>query len=151
MSDEARARLAARQAELIWSLVGLGAAPVGFDVDRVQAAAQALAMKRRRAALRAWPGLAVLETRFAEQFQAYAEIYPLPEVGGPGADGRAFVRYLSVIDAVPDDVLLDALEFDLRMSPRWLPAVKWVRLRKPRRLILGMRLPGSGLFYFRCR
>ena len=148
MSDDARARLAARQAELVAALVGQGAAPPGFDAQRVQSAATALAIKRLRGVLRAWPTLAAaLGNRFAERFHEYAKIHPLPLTGGPLMDGRMFVRHLSAMESIPNDVLLQALEFDLRWTPRNLPSLKYVRLNNPRRLVVALRLPWLGTYF----
>jgi hypothetical protein len=133
-----RAALADRQAALVAALTGRGEIPPGFDVDRVGAAAAALAAKRARAVAHAWPGLsAMLGKRFRERFDAYAALTALPEAGGPLADGRAFVRVLAAAGPLADRVALQALAVDqqLRLTPRGLvprriPRLGWTRLRE---------------------
>jgi hypothetical protein len=115
-------KLAEQQAALVAALAGTGDVPPGFDPARVRAAASALAFKRARAAAQAWPGLrAMLGDDFRNRFAAYASTTPLPQHGGPLADGRAFVRYLAARLPLSDDVTLQALSFDLRRS--------WLRMR----------------------
>src|SRR5262249_21392119 len=109
MSAEARAQLGALQGELVEALVGDGPAPAGFDAGRLRAAAASLAVKRRRAAARAWRGLAAaLGGPFAERFDAFAATTPLPRDGGPLADGRVFLRWLGKTE-LPEEVRLQAL------------------------------------------
>jgi hypothetical protein len=146
MPDDARAELAARQAALVAALTAGAAPPAGFDTRRLRAAAASLAVKRRRAVARAWPGLAgVLD----ERFTAFTASTPLPRDGGPLADGRAFVRWLG--GAAPAACRLQALAVDLRYArtagglvARRGPVLKVVVLPEPRRLVLALRLPGLG-------
>lgn len=152
MSAEARADLAARQAELVAALTGHGDVPTGFDRVRVEAAAASLARKRRRSVARAWPGMAeALGERFAELFDAYAAQSPLPLQGGPLADGRAFAHWLTAAGQLPEAGKLEALAVDLRyvghaagLRLRRSPALEAALLDQPRRLVLGMRLPLIG-------
>jgi hypothetical protein len=152
MSVDARADLAARQAELVAALAGRVAPPAGFDVGRLQAAASSLATKRLRAVARAWPGVAAaLGDRFGECFRAFAGTSPPPAAGGPLADGRAFLRWLAAREELPEAGRLQALAVDLRfaegpngLAPRRWPALKIALLRNPRRLVIGLRLPWLG-------
>ena len=105
--------LAQQQAALTAALVGQATVPPGFDADRVRAAADALAFKRARAVLHAWPGLRTsLADTFRAHFAAYAAAHPIPALGGPLADGRAFVRHLVRTVAVSDEIRLQALALD---------------------------------------
>lgn len=107
--------LAEQQAALMAALVAQASPPPGFDADRVRAAAAALAFKRARAVLQAWPGLRrSLGETYRARFAAYAEAHPIPAVGGPLADGRAFVRDLASSVCLPDDVRVQALVLDTR-------------------------------------
>ena len=149
MSTEARARLAARQAELVRALAGQRPTPTGFEGDRVQAAAAALAAKRRGAVARAWPHLPVaLGEHFAAHFDAYALVTALPSVGGPLADGRAFLRWLAAYGNCPSACVLPALAVDLcyRTTANGLvrrrgPRLGVVVLSSPHRLVVAWRLP----------
>src|SRR5438045_4419606 len=94
-NQQARARLASMQAELVRSLTGLAGAPQDFDPARLQAAANALQTKRMRAVARAWPSLArSLGKRYPQQFAAFASQTPLPQGGSSLDDGWAFARWL---------------------------------------------------------
>jgi hypothetical protein len=148
MSADARARLAALQAELVAALAGHAAPPTGFDAERIRAAAAALATKRRRAMARAWPGLTAA---IAEHFDSYAAATPLPRLGGPLADGRAFLRWLAARAEYPHQTRLQALAVDLRYAttadglvPRRGPMLKAAWLRSTRRLVMALRLPWLG-------
>jgi hypothetical protein len=107
--------LADQQAALIAALMTDAAAPAGFDADRLRAAADALAFKRARAVLHAWPGLQrSLGATYRAWFAAYATRHPIPALGGPLADGRAFVRELASKVRLADDVRVQALALDSR-------------------------------------
>lgn len=146
---EQRQRLADRQAELIRALAAEGPVPVGFDADRIAAAAASLARKRLKEAAHAWPALAgALAEEFARHFRTFAEQVPLPHIGGPLADGRAFARYLAARDLLPDEGRIEALRVDLHhattragLVPRRGPALRMARLRQARRIVLAVRLP----------
>jgi hypothetical protein len=152
MLPDARAKLAAMQAELVSALAGRGAPPPGFDAKRLRAVAASLAAKRLQAVARAWPALAeALGGDLAEHFGTFVATVPLPRRGGPLADGRAFVRWLAAAGALPDAGRLEALAVDLRftvcadgLKRRRGPAMKAAWLRRPRRLIAAVRLPGIG-------
>jgi hypothetical protein len=149
-TPDARSRLALMQAQLVRGLVGHGTLPADFDVVRLEAASEALATKRARAVVQAWPGLAqALGESFAELFAGYAGPEGIPHRGGPLADGRAFVRYLSKVGSLPDAGRLQALWVDLHyrscrdgLRPRRLPAIALVFLGDSGRLLLGIQLPG---------
>jgi hypothetical protein len=141
--------LAERQAALVAALAGADAVPAGFDAARVRAAASALAFKRARAAAHAWPGVrAMLGDDYRRRFEAYAVTTPIPQHGGPLADGRAFVRYLAALMPLSDDVTLQALSFDLAAS--W-PRIRAAWLRDARFVVVAigayrvrLRLPFLG-------
>ncbi len=146
--------LAQRQAALVAALTGNGPVPEGFDAARVRAAAEALAAKRARACLQAWPGLrALLGADFRAHFDAYAVGSSIPEAGGPLADGRRFVRELAATLPLTDDVALQALAVDQRwrsvrsgLVPRRWPRLGVARLHGARRLVIAfggaeLRLP----------
>jgi hypothetical protein len=149
MSAEARTRLAAMQAELVSALAGHAAPPAGFDADRVQATAAALVSKRRHAVARSWPRLAEeIGQGFAVRFDAFAATSPMPKMGGPLADGRAFLRWLAATGNAPEACRLQALAVDLRyvattagLVPRRGPMLKIIRLRQSRRLLFAIRVP----------
>jgi hypothetical protein len=109
------APLAQQQAALVAALTGQGPLPAGFDAARVRAAADALAFKRARAVAQAWPSVrAMLGADFRASFAAYATTAPLPQHGGPLADGRCFVRYVGARVPLTDAIKLQALSIDLR-------------------------------------
>jgi hypothetical protein len=151
-SPDARARLAARQAELVRALMSHGEPPPAGDAARLRATAEALAAKRAKAVARAWPALAAgLGEDFRERFARFAAGVPLPHEGGPLADGRAFARWLARAGELSDAGRLEALAVDLRyrahaggLVPRRGPALAWARLREPRRLVVAVRLPWLG-------
>lgn len=135
MSAEARARLAARQAEVVAALAGGGAPPAGFDRTALDLAANSLAAKRRRVVERSWPGIAeLLGGRFGELFARYAEA---PCRGGPLDDARAFVRWLGERGELDERLAREALLFDLRRAIA--PAVR--ASRASGQLLFGVRLP----------
>jgi hypothetical protein len=152
MSSDARTRLAARLAELVRALMHGGEPAAAWDAARLRATVEALAAKRAQAVARAWPGLAAgLGERFRPHFERFAARVPLPHVGGPLADGRAFARQLARLGELSDAGRLEALAVDLHyrargsgLVPRRGPALAWTLLRQPRRLVVAVRLPGLG-------
>jgi hypothetical protein len=139
--EDARARLAARQAEVVRALTGQGDAPQGFAPERLRAAAASLEKKRLREVALAWPALVrALGEDFEPRFRSFAARMPLPAAGGPLADGRAFARTLAP-HAWTDDLRLAVLAFDLR---RRRPALAFARLRQARRLVVAIHLPPLG-------
>ncbi|GIH63189.1 hypothetical protein [Microbispora siamensis] len=93
---EARAALAAAQAELLAALVAGGRVPDGFDPGRVAVQARGLLAKRRGSVARAAPDLAeALGAEFAGLFAGYAAEHVKPE-GGSRADARDFAAWLRV-------------------------------------------------------
>jgi hypothetical protein len=150
-SEEARARLAAAQGELVRALVGQGEAPAGFDEARLALAARSLVGKRLREVARAWPALCrCLGERWAERFRDWAAHTPPPGEGGPLADGAAFLR------AVPPGELDDKARLEaLMVSLHWWRTRRGLRRRRgfvlksawlpgQRRLVVGVRLPWLG-------
>ncbi len=133
--DDARDRLAARQAELVAALVAGGPAPAGFDSGRLTATRCVLIDKRRAAVAAAWPALAGLPG-FAAHFAASAAGRP---PAGRYADGLAFARSIHAdLDEEARAELLTALSAHRRFA---------LRLdRHPHgRTLLLLRAPGLGL------
>lgn len=152
--SEARARLAAQQAQLLRTLTDGTTPPEGFQAAQVHAAAASLSRKRSRVAARAWPMLAqALGAAFEPRFAAFAAATPLPQTGGPLADGRSFARWLARRGELPDEGRLEGLGVDLyhRRTPAGLehrrgPAVAVARLRTARQVVVGVRIPGLGVW-----
>jgi hypothetical protein len=152
MSDNARQQLASMQAQLVCALVEGTYAPATFDCERLEAAAEALLLKRTHAVARVWPQLACpMNDDFAVRFAAYARVNPLPCDGSPLADGRVFIDWLERASLLTDEGRLEAFAFDARyrirnnavirrrgpsLRVRWLPRL--------RRLIIVVRLPLLG-------
>lgn len=136
------------QNKLIVALVNGGRFPGSFNPTRLNAAAEALGCKRARNVARAWPALArALGGCFTAKFAAFALKTPIPQRGGPVADGRAFADFLEQKGDLPEEGVLEALAVDLRyvtgedgLSPRRRPIVRGVLLECPRRWIVAMRL-----------
>jgi hypothetical protein len=158
-SPDARARLAARQEQLMRALMEQGPGPEACDTARLRATAEALASKRAQAVARAWPGLAAdLGEGFRERFDLLMAQVPLPHAGGPLADGRTFARLLARRGELPDAGRLEAVAVDLRylpwkggLVPRRGIALAWTQLREPRRVVVGLRLPWLGERWFTLR
>ncbi|NDK90299.1 hypothetical protein GYA93_12000 [Gordonia desulfuricans] len=84
--------LAQRQEELVRALVAGGAAPAGFDVDRLRIAEDALLRKRAGEVARHMPlARAQLGDAFVEAFMAWARGR---QRGGSVADAEAFTVHL---------------------------------------------------------
>jgi hypothetical protein len=130
----ARDRLAARQAELVAALAAGGAAPAGFDADRLAATRHSLIDKRRAAVAAAWPALAALPG-FAAAFAAFADGRP---PAGSHADGLAFARSVRAeLDEPARAELLAVVTAHRRFALRVD--------RHPRgRMLLLLRAPGLG-------
>lgn len=151
-SADTRAHLAEQQAALVRSLVADGDALPGFDAQRIEAAAAALASKRRREVAHTWPGLArALGDRFVRLFDEYAGQAPMPTLGGPRADGRSFARFLAQINLLTDEGRLEALQVDMhfKITPDGLirrqgSTLQIAWLRTARRLVVALRLPLLG-------
>jgi hypothetical protein len=132
-----------------------GPPPAGFDLNRFRAAAASLERKRVRAVRRAWPALdRALGESFESRFAAYAAVTPLPQQGGPVADGWAFARMLAKQGALPEAARIELLAVELHhvataegLVPRRGPAVRSALLRRPHRLILAVRLPWWGEYW----
>jgi hypothetical protein len=156
-AHESRHGLAEAQAAFLRALTGRAEVPPGFERSNVEAAAEALASKRRRAVARAWPSLArALWKEFRERFEAFARVTPLPARGGPLADGRAFVESLSGELVLPETVCRQRLAVDLRfrqrgdgLVPRRGLSVVHGVLPGARHILLGIRWAGWGERWFR--
>lgn len=151
MTAELRARLAARQAELISALYG-GPPAEGLDARLVALSSDALARKRARALARAWPALArALGADLTGQFAAFARVTPPPD-GGALADGLAFSRVIARQRRLPDDARIEGMlaasrvklrhnRLVPRRGPRLAAAITATR---PRRLVVIASLPPTG-------
>jgi hypothetical protein len=152
-NSESRLLLAEKQSALVAALARGAPAPAGFDPRRVRQAAKALLRKRSSAAAKAFPRLArALGAVFDEHFACYAAIVPLGRNANPALDARSFARWLSAQGRLPDEGQLEALEFDLHFkqqdgthAPRRGFALRVIRLKAARRLILGIRWPLLGI------
>jgi hypothetical protein len=150
MSDEARARLASRQAELIRALYG-GPPGDGLDTRMVALTSAALAHKRARAVGRAWPALArELGTDFAGRFVAYALAAPPPDCGAL-ADGLAFSQALAREGPLPGDVHIEHIVASARVRLRHHrfvnrrgPHLVATITGRPRRLVIVVSFPPIG-------
>jgi hypothetical protein len=150
MSDEARARLAARQVELIRALYG-GPPVKGLDARMVALTSAALAQKRARAVASAWPALASeLATDFAGRFVAYALATPPPDCGAL-ADGLAFSQVLAREGHLPSDVRIEHIVATARVRLRHHrlvtrrgPHLAATITGRPRRLVIVVSLPPIG-------
>jgi hypothetical protein len=96
---DATGTLAARQAELVASLVAGAAPPPGFDADRIAATRQALLRKRAGEVARTWPMLrAALGDRWLGTFTTWAAGRP-PQ--GSLRDGWDLARGLAAAGSLP--------------------------------------------------
>jgi hypothetical protein len=154
MTDECRARLAARQAELIRALYG-GPPVHGLDARMVAITSGALADKRARAVARASPALARgLDTDFADRFAAYARATPPPHGGGL-ADGLAFSGILAREKRLPDDARIERLVATTRvklrhnrLAARRMPRLAVTPISQRGRLVVIVSLPPIGARLF---
>jgi hypothetical protein len=150
MTAEPRARLAARQAELISALYG-GQPAEGLDARLVTLTSDSLARKRARAVARAWPALArALGPGLADQFAAFARVTPPPE-GGALADGLAFSQEIAHQRPLPDDARIEGMLATSRVKLRHNrlvsrrgPGLAAVTTGRPRRLVIIATLPLVG-------
>nr|WP_175482724.1 hypothetical protein [Actinokineospora iranica] len=91
-----RARLAARQADLLRALLADGPPPAGFDPAAVAVEAAALLAKRRRVVAHLAPDVAGdLGERFAPLFDEYARANPRRTGSRAREDAAAFERWLT--------------------------------------------------------
>jgi hypothetical protein len=107
-APEIRSKLAEEQSALVAAVVGGGAAPEGFDADRVCMMARSLRQKRLRTVARAWPALvqALGDDEFKRAFLEYAQQHTLPPSASPSDDAMQFVRWLRKSGPLPDTVRL---------------------------------------------
>lgn len=128
----ARQELAARQAELVASLVAGAPGPDGFDADDLAVARRALLRKRAGEVRHGWPLLAAAYgTRWADRFAAWADGRP---PAGALRDGWDLARELAAGGALPDGAAAElaareaTTRYDGRSAPRprRLPAVRRV-------------------------
>lgn len=90
-----REELAARQAELLEALLSDGAAPSGFDAERLRVEAGVLRDKRRRLVAYLRPDLPeALGERFGPLFDAYAAKHPKTTEVRTGQYADTFAAWL---------------------------------------------------------
>ncbi|BFV56848.1 hypothetical protein KCMC57_up19520 [Kitasatospora sp. CMC57] len=88
----ARAKLAARQGELLIALVAGGPVPAGFDERQVRIQVHGLAAKRRDTVARVDPALElILGHEYGALFLRYAAGHPMTD--GYRTDARAFATW----------------------------------------------------------
>lgn len=98
LTAEERQLVHSEQLALVQSLMLLGPVPPGFDEERLAAAAQSLARKRKRTMLRACPQLLKLFSDTEGLYAAmerYSSAQPLAVNQSPHQDSLGFVLYLS--------------------------------------------------------
>ena len=142
MSAPDREAYAARQAQLLDSLLRGDGPPPGFAAAQADAAGTSLRRKRGRAVARAWPALALsLGDEFDARFDAFAHDTGVDESAEPLRDGLAFARWLAAAGlALDDDVRVEVLLARAALCRRG-PWVRVARLRRPRaRLLVVARL-----------
>jgi hypothetical protein len=150
---DSRQLLADKQSALVAALVRGSSVPAGFDARGVQRAARALVEKRSRAAAKAFPRLTrSLGQAWSAHFASFAATTSLAQDPNAALDARRFARWLDARNLLTDDGRLEALQFDLRFAVRAGHAnlrrglaLRFVRLRQPRQLILGFRCPLVGI------
>lgn len=162
-TPDARARLAARQAELVAALVDGAPAPEGFDEARLRHVAESLASKRSRSAARAWPRLAEeLGERWRELFARHVEPTPACAEYAPLADGLALARALDATGELPRGARLETMAVELRyrtrtdgrgLARRRSPSIRAARLPtdaegRGTRLVVAVRVPPFGERWF---
>jgi hypothetical protein len=138
-----RAAYAARQAQLLESLLRGDEPPRGFVAAQTDAAGSSLRRKRGRAVARAWPALALsLGDEFDARFDAFAADGGVDESAEPLRDGLAFARWLVAGGArLADDARVEVLLARAAARSRgvWIGSA---RLRDPYpRLLVVARLP----------
>jgi hypothetical protein len=146
--SDRRARLAAREAELVRALHG-GPVPAGLDEKMIGLTRDALARKRARQVARAFPALARdLGSEYQAQFVAFAETNP-PQNEGGLADGLAFGAYAARRWRLSDDsrveLMIAGSRLNGRLEPRRGPYLAATATRRPAGVIIVARLPGLGI------
>lgn len=130
-APDARAELAARQAELVAALVAGGTVPAGFDADDLGVARRALLRKRSGEVRRVWPLLAGSCPDFAATFVQWAD-GRVP--AGALRDGWDLARELATAGTLPPPAAAElaareaTARYDGESAPRRrrLPAVRRV-------------------------
>ena len=156
-TDETRAALALRQAALVNALISGGEPPPGFDSQRLLAAAESLARKRRgprRGPGRDWAHALGNEVPTSISPPTPAAL-PLPSEGGPLADGFGFTRWLSGRGCLPEAGRMEVMAVGLRYRciPAGLAGRRWPSLRvawsrQSRRVMIAVRIPRVGERWF---
>jgi hypothetical protein len=152
MPSDLRSNVASEQQTFLAALVSNTEAPSGADQAKFAAAKEALLRKRVRSVAKSWPGLARdLGESFFEEFRAFAEVEPLPQQGGPLADGLAFARRWARANSLSEAARLEVLAVRVQhvqrrtgLVPRRGLALVCGMFQGPRRLVIGVRLPWLG-------
>ena len=147
MSAPDREAYAARQAQLLDSLLRGEGFPAGFVAAQADAAGSALRRKRAHAVALAWPALALyLGEAFAARFDAFTRGAGASASGDPRRDGLAFARSIAACgEPIGDDVRVEMLlaRAALRRRGVWVQAA-WLQ-RPYRRLLVVARVPFAGV------
>jgi hypothetical protein len=159
VSADRRARLAARETELVQALHG-GPTPPGLDEGMIALASAGIARKRARQVARAFPALASdLGPDYQDAFATFARASP-PRDGGAIADGLAFARVVArkrgLSDAAQVERFVAAGAVTTRhgrLTPRHTPHIRATLTRSPRGIVIVASSPGIGtrVFFLRPR
>jgi hypothetical protein len=145
-----RARVFARQQRVLRAVLSGTDLPAEFERLQLEVAHDAVVRKRAWCCAGAWPQMCrALGGRFFELFETYMRGDPYPPAGGSSVDGRLFAVFLQRRGLLPDVGRVQALAFDLRhrirdgrATPTRGVTVRWVRLRRPPYLVIGLRAFG---------
>jgi hypothetical protein len=108
VSADRRARLAARETELVHALRG-GPTPPGLDPEMIALASAGITRKRARQVAKAFPALAGdLGADYDDAFAAFARANPPPD-GGALADGLAFASIVARERGLSDAAKLERM------------------------------------------
>ena len=149
MSDR-RARLAAREAELVRALHG-GPVPDGLDEHMIGLTKDALARKRARQVARAFPSMVRdVGREYQVRLEAFARTNP-PREEGSIADGIAFGASVARERRLSDDARVELMVARStvtahrgRLKPRRGPYLGATVTHSPLGVIVVGRLPGRG-------
>ena len=146
MSARDREAYAARQAQLLDSLLRGDDFPAGFVAPHADLAGLALRRKRGHAVAHAWPALALsLGDSVDARFDAFERGAGADASGDPLRDGLAFARWIEASgDVLGDDARVEVLLARAALRRRG-PWVRAARLARPYpRVLVVARLPFAG-------
>jgi hypothetical protein len=151
--SDRRARLAAREAELVKALHG-GPTPPGLDEKMIGLTADALARKRARQVARTLPAMARdLGPEYQPRFEEFARTNPPRE--SARADGVAFGAYQARRRRWSDDARVELMvaksTLNAHLEARHAPYVAATVTRRPSGVVIVSRLPGFGTRVFSLR